>query len=86
MWFAGLHQKGLYSEGQRKPGRNYRAIMEGLVAQMDALDAAVKEVAHSLPNMPTDAKRRLSKVREATGRRRCQTAAAQQAAHMHASM
>ena len=67
MWFAGLHQKGLYSEGQRKPGRNYRAIMEGLVAQMDALDAAVKEVAHSLPNMPTDAKRRLSKVREATG-------------------
>jgi hypothetical protein len=60
---AGLHQKGLYLEGQRKPGQKYRAIMDGLVAQMDALDAAVKEAAHNLPDMPIDAKRRLSKVR-----------------------
>jgi hypothetical protein len=59
-----LHQKGLFSEGQRKPGQKYRAIMDGLVAQMDALDAAVKEAAHNLPDMPTDAKRRLSKVGE----------------------
>jgi hypothetical protein len=59
---AGIHQKGLFSESQRKPGQKYRAIMQGLVAQMDALDAAVMEAAHSLPEMPMDAKRRLSEV------------------------
>lgn len=61
---AGMQPKGLWADGQRKPAQKYRAIMDGLTAQMDALDAAVADAAHSLPEMSGDAQRRLSELAE----------------------
>lgn len=62
-----MQPKGLWADGQRKPGHKYRAIINGLAAQMEALDAAVGDAANSLPEMSTDrAQRRLSELAEST--------------------